>query len=510
MKNTIKKITGCIVATTLIVFVLAKSTDILEKKSSDYKYIPFFEHAEDIDVLFLGTSHMLNAVYPMELYNDYGITSYNFGGHANSLATTYWVMENALDYCKPKVVVIDCMQLVQNTKTSENFEYVHISLDAFPLSMTKVKATLDLLNDYEYEKRLEEGEQNKKHTAMELLWNYSVYHSRWADLTREDFIHDYTNEYGAESRIQIMQPGEIVENPGTIMESETIAMQYLQRMIECCREKGIKVLLTYLPYPMTSVSAWTDLNTADKIAGQHDVDYINLLKENIVDFQTDCYDMNSHLNPAGAWKVTDYLGQYLTDHFDLEDHRGDTHYSYWDEDYITYEEMKLNRLKKVDDLNTYLMLLEDKAYGYILNVGDATIFHDETTINLLKNKGVDINDIDYNTKYIFVCGEECIVVNKELSNGLIDSSKKTRVYFNDGKQYGLYKGDQEIVVGNEDDLKPEEGQIKVCVFDLNHSRDMLHISKFAIAEVSHNEYRNPDEKGQVILTSNATRVASDE
>ena len=96
---------------------------------------------------------------------------------------------------------------------------------------------------------------------------------------------------------------------------------------------------------------------------------------------------------------------------------------------------------------------------------------------------------------------------------LVQKTSVHALYF----QYNYYYSDdnegheeRSAIVGNEDDLKPEEGQIKVCVFDLNHSRDMLHISKFAITEASHNEYRNPDEKGQVILTCKATRVASDE
>ena len=69
-------------------------------------------------VLFFGTSHVNNAVFPMELWKDYGITAYNFGGHANAIATSYWVMKNALDYTHPKLVVFDCLGMTSNTKTT--------------------------------------------------------------------------------------------------------------------------------------------------------------------------------------------------------------------------------------------------------------------------------------------------------------------------------------------------------------------------------------------------------
>lgn len=68
---------------------------IVARKDSYFKYEPFFKQEENFDVLFMGTSHVLNAVYPMELWNDYGIVSYNFGGHGNYLPTTYCIMKNA-------------------------------------------------------------------------------------------------------------------------------------------------------------------------------------------------------------------------------------------------------------------------------------------------------------------------------------------------------------------------------------------------------------------------------
>jgi hypothetical protein len=62
----------------------------MERKASDFKYANFFEQDEDFDVLFFGTSHVINGIFPMELWNDYGIVSYNFGGHGNEIATSYW------------------------------------------------------------------------------------------------------------------------------------------------------------------------------------------------------------------------------------------------------------------------------------------------------------------------------------------------------------------------------------------------------------------------------------
>ena len=77
------------------------------RDSSGFKYRPFLQEDTEYDVLFFGTSHVINGIFPMQLWNDYGITSYNFGGHANSLAMAYWTMVNAVEYHKPKVAVLD-------------------------------------------------------------------------------------------------------------------------------------------------------------------------------------------------------------------------------------------------------------------------------------------------------------------------------------------------------------------------------------------------------------------
>lgn len=242
MKLTIKRIISIATVLIILTFILVKCSDIMQRKSSDYKYIPFFEHASDYDVLFMGTSHVINAVFPMELWNDYGITSYNCGGHSNEIATTYWVMENALDYANPKVIVIDCAAVENMVKTSLTFEFVHLSLDAFPISGTKIKTVFDLLDD-PLMKECAEAEMlddaGEKRTKMGLLWDFSVYHGRWKELDVVDFESRKSFEYGAEANVLLAKPAKFAPNTGLKLESETVGLKYLRKMIESCKEKDI-------------------------------------------------------------------------------------------------------------------------------------------------------------------------------------------------------------------------------------------------------------------------------
>ena len=60
----------------LLVLILVRISGLVERKSAYQKNGDFMEQSEDLDVLFLGTSHVINGVFPMELWKEYGITSY--------------------------------------------------------------------------------------------------------------------------------------------------------------------------------------------------------------------------------------------------------------------------------------------------------------------------------------------------------------------------------------------------------------------------------------------------
>lgn len=180
---TVVKITTFIVI--LLVLILL-ATKIVQGKDSLKKYHDFFEMAEQIDVLFLGSSHMLNGINPLQLYEEYGITSYNMAKNGGHVAESYWMFMNALEYCAPKCVVIDLWALerdyqyidIMEETTSEGerkkyISFLHDSLDAWPMNKTKLESINDLLSSEE--------------VKQEFYWDFLVYHDRWSTLKKEDF-----------------------------------------------------------------------------------------------------------------------------------------------------------------------------------------------------------------------------------------------------------------------------------------------------------------------------------
>ena len=87
-------------------------------------YNQFYQMEEDsVDVLFLGSSVVVNAFSPQEIYDTYGIRSYNLASEEQSIFLSYYWLKEALRYQNPQVVVLDTRflfpQHLEGTNTIE-------------------------------------------------------------------------------------------------------------------------------------------------------------------------------------------------------------------------------------------------------------------------------------------------------------------------------------------------------------------------------------------------------
>ena len=347
-------------------------SDLVRPKEKTFRKTDFLENAENIDVLFFGTSHMVNSIFPMELWNDYGIASYNLGGHGHLMPSSYWLLMNALDYCKPELVVIDCQSIANNDK-KVSMDYSHWTLDEFPLSMNKIKAVLDLFEDFS--------------KRMEYLWDFSLYHSRWSVLTRHDYQKEHSYEFGAESRIAVAVPDEMINiNNYEMTELDTLSTQYLHKIIEECKKRDIEVLLTFLPFPVSKESNVNESLNSEFIAELYDINSVNFLRMDIVDYNTDCYDSGSHLNVSGGKKVTNWLGDYIQKTYNIQNRKEDPDYIKWEKSFSKYHMQNLERIKNEEVLENYLMLLQDKNLSVCIYVKEnSNIYNQKQLIDLISN-----------------------------------------------------------------------------------------------------------------------------
>lgn len=389
MKNIIKTVVSFLAVISLTCIGLFYCAKVTERKESKEKFAGFYEE-ENLDVLFLGSSHVLNGIFPMELWHEYGIVSYNMAGHGNRPAMNYWILKNALEYTTPKLVVLDVCMLGLDEKIG-SLEQLHISVDHIPYSRTKVEMINDLVEDEE--------------KRNDFLWKFSTYHHRWNELTKADFVMETDYEKGAQTRIDVAVPAELIQldEDDTLLEKDALGVEYVCKIIEECKEREIEILITYLPFP--DDSGWqAESDYMKKIAEDYDVNFLDfhqLLPQ--VNLNTDFYDADSHMNPSGARKISSYIGGFIMENYEIDDQRENNLYDTWHDDYELYVKYKKEKISGEEELKNLLMLLNDKdfSYGIYLKPWN-TVGSYPVLVELLNGMGMDYSKVPNEDIFIMV------------------------------------------------------------------------------------------------------------
>lgn len=290
----------------ILVIGLLILSDKMDLKKSYAKRHQFYETGKDCDVIVFGSSLVINGIFPMELWKDYGISAYNFGGHGETIAINYWNLVNALEYSNPKLVIVDVAKCNIDAKCfADKLPLLHNSIDSMPLSMVKLKALRDLVSGHE----------------IEFIFPFMLYHSRWEEIIHNSEYPEYNYAYGSEKRIGV-NPMDKPKMIGAMYSGEeNTSMVYLRKIAELCKAKNIELLFINMPYAGNDQMA---TNYVGKIAAEYKVAYYNIFIDSldILDYKSDFYD-EEHLNSQGAEKVTNLLGEYLKGSFELPNRSDD-------------------------------------------------------------------------------------------------------------------------------------------------------------------------------------------
>lgn len=356
MKRKCINFIGTICFVCILFFVLKNVSYILSDKRSEIKYYDFFSNKTDFDIIFMGTSHIFNTIYPMELWKEYGISSYNWGYSNCTLAENYWILQDIIKYNKPKLVVIDFYGLVEydnqgNGKyRNDRILQQHVQFDSIPFSYTKYKGVMDIFDDYD--------------SRADFLFNILIYHERWNKLTKNDFcLCDKSTEKGAEFLSGVGQnvnylKQEVFED----VNLNSVCSKYIPRVINLCKENDMDLLFVYLPYNADLMSQ-NLAHTIPMFLNQYsNCNYLNLITD-IINTQTDFHSDNGHINYSGSKKVSDYLGKYIKEHYDIPDRRNDENYKSWFNDYENYLSYKTANINNQKIIENVLMLLSDKDFS---------------------------------------------------------------------------------------------------------------------------------------------------
>ena len=284
-----------------------------------------------VAVLFMGSSHVVRAFSPQELYNTYGLTSYNLASEEQSMLVTYFWLKEALRTQSPKAVVVDTYFLFDyRPKEPLNASEGNTRKAIDPMRMSRVKA----------QAIREICELDPEQNPLSYYFPLLRYHDRWKEFNPSELsqrsqpgLMGYKPDFGM-SDVSNFEP--FSADGGKIMPMMPLMQEYLDRMTALCKEHDIRLILVKTPAPGQTAEKH---NALLRYADEHDLDLIDFNESDVyyggIDFwfETDCCD-NEHANHWGAVKLTEYLGEFLTSECGLEPYED----PYWEESNLLYQQ----------------------------------------------------------------------------------------------------------------------------------------------------------------------------
>lgn len=123
---------------------------------------------DTVDVLLVGSSHIGTNVDNQQIFDEYGISSYNLWVGMQPIWNTYYCLKEALSAQSPQIVIAE-VYLSTTTMDYSPKETAIKNVELLNFGINKIQAAFT-----SYEKWTD---------AVEALWGLPYYHERYDDLT---------------------------------------------------------------------------------------------------------------------------------------------------------------------------------------------------------------------------------------------------------------------------------------------------------------------------------------
>lgn len=399
MRNICRSIIFCLILALLFGQVQNVLSLDWKKQSDTAPIFAGFEALEkdSIDVLFIGNSLVEQGVSPMRIYEKNNIVGYNLALPAQDIDANYYILKNAFNTQKPKVVVLGVGCMFQGIVDAA-WRY---SIGILPIGKIK------------YDMAKEHSEKTDV-DIVELLFPIIHYKYRWAQINRGDFQSEKPRPYYsagfypvtavsstsvtsdlvqatiADMRLRDNQEikrwnGKEIETDSqknSLYESVAIDEQKfdsIKKIKALCEDHGAELVMIKIPsivLPQKSKAAlWTKENAeaVKKVASELNIPFYDLMNDydDIIDFTKDSTDGGSHLNFRGAEKVSDVLADLLAQYV----HASAGESKVYDQMLDKYKKVRtIAMLQSTMDFPEYLQRLADNVCNWTIYISGSNEF----------------------------------------------------------------------------------------------------------------------------------------
>lgn len=334
MKQKWNIVLRCIAFCFVFALLFGQLTQYLRRYDDETNEMHAFydEPKNSIDVLWIGSSPLLRGVSPMLMYQEHGFTGYVRASALQAPAVSYALLEESLQYQNPEVVVLLCDNLFQKYDYVEREGDLRRALDGMKFS------------SYKWSVIQEVTKADDRQTSLSYLFPLFRYHERWKEINLAEaepqpllehsfkkghvYLHDVAPQ---------VYPDGFMQPTGEQVTFDDSAYDYAQKSIALCKEKGIDVVLLHLPKVSWS---FEKSQAMAQFAEEQQIPYVDFNTKEIQQEigllpEQDYYD-KGHVNTKGSKKVSEWLGAYLAERYDLPNHRNDVAYEQWEQDLEQY------------------------------------------------------------------------------------------------------------------------------------------------------------------------------
>lgn len=286
----------------------------------------YAEPKNEIDALFLGSSNAYEDINPLVLWKQKKITSYVLGSGSQKVWTSYYYLQEALKYQKPKVVLLELYGLKMNYINNDAmnrkvFDYMKLSKE----KLDSIDSSIDI----------------NAESKMSYIFTIMRYHDRWQDLTQKDFTYPLGNKNFIYKGHWIHFNTVKTDTMNFYAKTDEYnidpkVMKYLDKIVDLCKQENIELMFFKSPR-----SDWyeADYLTAKRYAEKQNIPYIdyNLFYKDLgITDEKHFRDNGGHLNDEGANILTKNIGQYLSENYNIISQKNDIINKHWDDDYNSY------------------------------------------------------------------------------------------------------------------------------------------------------------------------------
>lgn len=388
--------TAAFIAVLLVVVMLASKALTPANENVNESAGMYLQPEDSIDVVFLGASTVFFGASPVELYQDHGIAAYNMGSGNQSYITSYFYLKEVLSRNPNlQLVVLDARPLTKVTSVTHQ----EVDITKMPFSLNKIQ--------HIWETARANDDVNFFAELIPLL----RYHSRWDSLEEEDLRDSsagYSRGQGSDrrvfnsntsrgSKVSYDETNAIDDEYSSSLEDlrskwKSESVYWIEKIIGLCNENGIDILLVKFPSP-----SWTDElhDSTNLFAEEYGLPFLDMSSPDVVEdtqlsYENEMFDQ-LHLNLVGSVKISDYLGDYITENYDLPDRRDDERFAFIEEECkLYYEDVAAAALLQCQNLSEYLDLLGTGDFvAFIATKGESAEGLDDACREKLASLGLN-------------------------------------------------------------------------------------------------------------------------